>query len=379
MRLALVVGFLLGCGGTPRVVPQKSAREVMDETREAAVAELITLVENRNAPALAAMFEEPLAYGGLWFPDTDCRRQFATTGHVYGEAARIFANCLLSLKLAKSTRVHPYPDVAVLTYEPGIELDVFFARSAGGDIVIRFIGYTGRRGPKDVLPMLTQAALEAQRVDPAPVVLDEATIAAIAAELAKHEVASERVPRPTAYTWFRLCIDSGGAVTSARPRFTTSLVAMEAYAKMLPTWSFRPVVLGGQASPVCSLVRLGEAVPDGEPVAMPPLAPFDYDEETLISQSAFGKLVEGELQFIPNENDKVKMLESGVSRVIATVAFCVSETGGVDRVRVMRSSGLPRYDKMLMAGVARWRYRPLQVADRKVRACSQQTFIYSQR
>jgi TonB family protein len=378
MRCAVVVAVLLGCGGTPPPAgPTKSAREILDETREAAVAELIALVESRNAPALAAMFEEPLAYGGLWFPDTDCRRQFAATGHVYGEAARIFANCLASLPLVKSARVHPYADVAVLTYEPGIELDVFFARSASGDIVIRFIGYTGRRGPKDALPMVTQAALEALRVDPQPVTLDEATTAAIAAELATHKARDDGKPF-SSRSWFKVCLDAGGAVTSIRPRSTTTVTAQEGYAKALGAWTFKPFMLGGQPSPVCSLVRLGDPVTPGSVVPLPTLVPVDYDSEVMIHVPAFGDLVEGELQIVPEDRDKNRIKDSGIRRLEPTIAFCVTETGQVDTVRVARPSGFPSYDRTLVVGVSKWRYRGAQVAGRPVRACGTVNFVYTQ-
>jgi TonB family protein len=272
--------------------------------------------------------------------------------------------------------VHSFPDVAVLSYAPGIELDVFFVRSHSGDVVIRFIGYAARRTAKDALPMVTQAALEANRIDPQPIVLDDATRAAVEAEVANHEWAPDYTGSRV-YTWFKLCLDATGAITSLKARLTTSLSAQEAHAKAVAAWKFRPFMLGGQPSPVCSLVRIGDVGGLEDRIALPPMVPPSYDTETILHQAALGRRLAGRRLILPSDLVKQRLRESGINRVDATLMFCVTESGSVDGVQVMRSTGFASYDTLLVEGVAGWRYRPLSQSGRSVRSCGFVTFVYN--
>src|SRR5262245_15010163 len=122
MRAAVLAAAVLGCGTAPATFPRSPTSQYR-EIRDDGVAELSRRIAAGDRAGVRAMLEEPLAFGGLWFPDVECRKQFSRSRRLEGPALDAFAACLATVQLQPSDRLHRYPDVAILTYEPGIELD----------------------------------------------------------------------------------------------------------------------------------------------------------------------------------------------------------------------------------------------------------------
>ena len=374
MRGIVVLAFILGCRGIPSQTRQQQVdadRAKADAGRDAALAKLTARVESGDERTIRALFADSVGFGGMWFSDPDCRAQFMGAGRLEGPALATFVRCLTTVPIERGDRQHAYRDVGVLTYAPGIEVEVLFERDNDDDIKVRYVGFAGRSGTKDALPTVSEQALLALRVDPAPVALDDATRVEIDAERASQP----RTPTPNPIVvWFKLCIDAQGTVTSARPRWTTSLVAQDAFAAILSTWRFQPFVLGGQPTPVCALVHLGDPTPPGRESRLPGTVPDEAGGRVVVANLLLGKRVAGdELDSITiREAQRLKKLGSrpGEASTFTELLLCVDETGKVDRVQLLRSSGLPSYDRRLLGAIATWRFAPLRSRGRPVPACA---------
>jgi hypothetical protein len=348
-------------------------------TVESLAAELIEFTTTHDDRGIAHMLSVPLGYGGMWFADTACKRQFAVAGAIPEQGIDLLASCISALPMTRSTRTHPNPNVIVFTYGAGIEVEALLDPADGGHI--RWIGYVSRRDLKDALPTVTQDALMALRNDVPPLVLDEPTRAEIQRELAVHLVVKEPGPEPSSpvRTWFKVCIDVGGAVTGVHARLTTSVAAQEAFAAWIKTWTFQPFKLGEQPSPVCSLVVVDENGPIAG-TSMPPTIPSDMPEAAVVmTPHAFGDLVAGSKLITPSPDDMTKIRKQRTGPITAQVFYCIDPIGQVDYAKVMATTELPDYDRRLADGVLQWKFAPYVVRGAPVRGCTFVTFKYNQK
>ena len=69
--------------------------------------------------------------GGLWFSDPACVRQFPAASKIEPDRFAAFATCLAGLKLELSQRVDALPDVVVMHYVPGIEIEARLVDEGG--------------------------------------------------------------------------------------------------------------------------------------------------------------------------------------------------------------------------------------------------------
>jgi TonB family protein len=358
VRFLVVGALVVGCGGRSSVYETMQRRQ--DAARDDFIAEISALTARGDERMLAARMIAPLEYGGLWFPDADCPQLFERPGRISAAAIDALAACIAPLKLARSERQHPYPDVAVFTYGPGIEVEVAFTR----DHRLRYIGFASRRQGEPAWPTITQAALEAHRVEPTPLALDAAAGARVAQELTARPEQDRVV-----YAWFKVCIDGSGAVTAVYPRETSSLAALHAYAGSLGAWKLHPVTLAGTPSPVCALVHVGDGATAGK---LPYAVPADHPTAVVLPRAALGERVAGQ----PSPDTLSVMLHHGVRSAALSLAYCLDETGQVGSVTLRTSSGLPALDATVIRGVREWKFSPVAFDGRPVRACSDQTFVY---
>lgn len=330
---------LAACG--PGLAPRVRERDVervnhgVDRVIEAA----------GDAGELETLLAPDVLYGGVWFPDAECRKQFTRVGPVAPSARGAFAACLAKLPWRESERTTRFPDTFLLTYEPGIELEVVLSREK--EPLIRWIGYVSRAVGADNAPTVTQAGLEARRIAPASIPGTEAI-------------------------WVKLCIDETGAIASVRPDMVTSPEAQEPLLAHVNTWRFQPFELDGLAAPVCAMVRAGAVVDDFERV--PPVYVGEEMEGITVPPGALD-IVEGEVQISPDDDDKRRIGRAKISGVLAGVRYCLDATGAVVNVLVTRKSGLPGYDAKLVSAIKQWRFKP--ISNRRV--CSTNQFVYTQR
>ena len=67
---------------------------------------------------------------------------------------------------------------------------------------------------------------------------------------------------------------------------------------------------------------------------------------------------------------------SGKDTVTAAVKLCVDGTGKVSAAKLLRSSGLPRYDDKILREVKTWTYRPVLADGQAAEVCTSVVFIY---
>ena len=74
-----------------------------------------------------------------------------------------------------------------------------------------------------------------------------------------------------------------------------------------------------------------------------------------------GLRISGETQLQPPDTVKTAMMRDGGTRTIATFKVCLAASGAVESVAMLRPSGYPGYDAVLVDGLRAWRYRPYSV------------------
>lgn len=109
--------------------------------------------------------------------------------------------------------------------------------------------------------------------------------------------------------------------------------------------------------------------PRPEPVPEPPKA-ITPNELTAIRTS-------GNTQIHPSEVTKNQMLRDGKTSAVGVVKVCISESGKVSEVSLLRPTKYADYDRRLLDGVRGWTYRPYVAQGRHVKVCGTVTFQYS--
>ena len=364
MNRALVLVAVIGCG--PGLRPRGETREV---GRDALVA------ASGNAAALRKLLRDTVVNGGLWFDDASCS-EFAKSGEIAGSRLEAFATCLATLPLQASAREDALGDVVVVEYAPGFELEARVVHELAGPR-LTWIGYASQRPERSEAPTVTSAAIEARRLTgdrngpPAPEAIVELELTA----------KSERHN----FSWIKFCIDDAGAVTEATPFETVSRKSSDAFVAAVRTWKFRPFVLRGQTIPVCSMVRMAyppDNAPAVETLPLPPPPSKSKHPTVVLAQNARftqGSRIYGEKLIVPDEATKSAIHEARVPRILGSFRFCLDDTGKVESVLPMRSTGYADYDRKIIAAIRAWRYSPYKVDEQAVPVCSAVTFIYSQR
>lgn len=368
-RAAVIAVVVAGCGGPdkPRVI---GISDMPTEIMTAAIHTLVEASATHDPGTVLKRLNAEVTYAGLWFPDPQCRRSFAVIGRLPAATLEQFATCLAPLTLVESKRAHPLPNVAIFTYEPGIEIEVMFDLHSGG---VRWIGYAGRIDERDALPTVSQQTLEALRIEPAPLDLDPATAKTVQTGLAALSPRHRGEDRLEA--WLKLCIDATGAISGVHPRSALSLGSRDAFVALAQQWKFKPFVVDGQPMPVCSMIYLDHPHDPSKPGSMVPYPlPPDHAGAVIVENWALGSRISGETQVQPDDKEKTAISHMEDKRLSALLVFCLAADGSVDWVQMPRPTGFSRYDIRLTQAVSGWKYpapsEPL---------CGQVVFTYQQR
>jgi hypothetical protein len=91
-----------------------------------------------------------------------------------------------------------------------------------------------------------------------------------------------------------------------------------------------------------------------------------------------GHRVEGVAQIPPSDDDRRTMWKSRVQKLFATVKLCLSETGVVNGITLLRPSGLSTYDRELCEHIKLWRYQPYELNGTPIEVCTGVSFVYDQ-
>lgn len=368
--LGLMLGWVgaMGCGPGLK----------MPDAREAARTSLADA--SGDPAAVRKLLRDSVTLGQLIFDDAACAAAFPP-GEVrenkFGELAR----CLAGLNLRPSAREDGLGDVTVSSYGPGFEVEARILQQRSGS-QLTWIGFASQHAGTPSAPTLDAAAFELLRVSGQRVpVFDAATARAIEGELSPAD------GDDVAVMWLKVCLDETGAIKVIDPYAPPSYVVMEAFVAVARTWTFRPFVHAGQARPACSMVRMAHPADKAPPVETLPLPPPPSKGKRpplSLAQRTFatlmeGKRIAGERMIVPDDETKWQIQKRRVEKISGTFRLCVNETGRVESVLPLRSTGFPPYDRDLLAKMALWMYSPYKIDGEPVPVCTSITFIYTQR
>jgi hypothetical protein len=384
----------------PTTAPAKPAiwypRENVDSEQLAttATAQLTSAMRARNTAGIAKVLGTAFTSNGMWFPDATCTKRFESGGEIKGAEVGVFARCLAQLKPQMSTRKSYLRDGAVLTVDPGIEIEVVFK----GD-TLRWIGFPLQSGSDRAIPMLTAQALESLRTA-GTTVLDSQVSAELDLELTRQHLA-------VLTTWIETCLDPAGEIARTRTITGSSPATSEAFLRAISDWKFQPFKVRGEAMPACGVSLLtypGTKAPSIEtyPSSQAPLGTitrsYDFDDDDLefvggliggppppppppspinVPPSLLENLrVSGSKRIVPDARVKADILAAGKTKVVASMKMCLDDKGNVSSVAQLKSSGYPAYDRTLMTEMRQWLYRPYKVNGKAAPVCTAVTFIY---
>jgi TonB family protein len=330
-------------------------------------AELAQAARARDVGRVRTMLRDSVTIGGLWFDDVQCMVKFGAPGEVRGPALDELARCLTTIDLAVSSREDALPDVVLMTYGSGLELEARLVETWDGPW-LAWIGYVARRSFQDALPTISGTSLEALRVE-----------GDRHAPMSGPGTFEELATMKFAFAWLKVCIDGNGAVTGAHVREASSPRAARAFAAATQSWKFRPFLLRGQPAPVCAVVQMRHPV---DPAPKREVLPLPLPEEmttlTNLPAMALGDRISGKRLISPDDSEKTLIQKARISRVLGALHYCIDTTGRVDRVTLVRSTGLRGYDRRLVEGVRAWVFKPYLDEGQPVAVCSSVHFIYSQ-
>ena len=355
-----VLVVLAACSGSAT----RGLNQGNDDAQIQAEDALIQAVGNKNVAAVQKLLHTPLDYRGLLFPAPECAEEFPATAQIGADKLPAFAKCLTDLPLFRSNRKHVLYGVSMFQYDPGIELEVQFRMT--GKPQVQRIGYASRRGA----PTITHGALELNRTegDPAATLPPE-----VAAPI---DVAIKAAGSEFAYAWIELCVDETGAVSAVHPREASPPRIHDAFANLVKTWKFKPIVLGDQPRAVCAQVRLvhpADATVTAEVVPVP----YPLDNVVRVPNSALKRTAGTDL-VPPDDDDKIELQNAGGGTVVGSFTFCVDPAGRVTKVKPLEGTGLANYDRKLEAALSGWSYRPFVSEGKPIEVCSSVVFVYQQ-
>lgn len=371
-------------------------------------AELGAAIRSRSAARVARLLGETVHNYGIWFADAACAKQFGQPGVVTGADLQPFARCLLQLRLQATTRQPSAKDGAILTYDPGIELEL--AHTGGR---LRWIGFLGQTEADHGRPTLTVQAFEALR-KAGKTNLD-------AALNLKLEPVLERAKLGSVSAWVKLCLDEQGALDEVDIRQADAPAdqvqkVSTAFEVALRGWRFRPFQARGQAMAVCTMTLLtypvsraplvetlppaseprfllegeGEDGDDARPtkeLAEEVVVEEEEDEDEAVAagprpQTVPPTLLEanrisGNKNIVPDAVTQTAIAQSGKSKLVASYKLCLDARGAIAAVSVLKSSGFQAYDAKIVREMRLWTYKPYVVNGKPVPVCTAVTFIYS--
>jgi len=356
MKLLLAAGAMALAACWPGIKPEQPRRT---PTRDFA-SQLAHASQTGDVAAIRKLLGPKVTNGGLWFTDLDCTHEFAGPGEIGGGRLDELARCLTTLKLDVSKRGDALPEVAVMTYAPGIEIEARFIDRPDGPW-LSWIGYAARRGPDDALPTITPEQLETLRTagDPRP------TVPALNNE---HSARSH-----FAYAWLKVCIDRDGAVSRVDVRDASTVHAGRMLADIAKAWRFRPFTPAGQPIPVCALDRIVTPPANTPPHETIPPSVAPPHGEAIIDVATLHQ-IGGKQHSLISDAVNAQMRAAGLTRVWVEHMFCVGVDGKVTSVQMLRASELPEFDKEVESAMWTWVYEPQKDDGTAVPVCTGEVF-----
>ncbi|NVB76872.1 MAG: hypothetical protein HOV81_00620 [Kofleriaceae bacterium] len=114
------------------------------------------------------------------------------------------------------------------------------------------------------------------------------------------------------------------------------------------------------------------------PVAAVPASADANNAQMLPPSYANAHRVEGSILIVPDDMDKMKMVERKLTRVIHSAKLCITVDGRVGSVTMLRSSGIPNFDEKIRKRILGWRYTPFQINGKPAPVCTTLSVVYNQ-
>lgn len=112
--------------------------------------------------------------------------------------------------------------------------------------------------------------------------------------------------------------------------------------------------------------------------APPPQQPQTLPGSSLVVKPGDLHMVDGDKMIMPDDQTRIAMTKTGFRRLQGTVKMCLDATGHVDRVVLLKSSGVESYDLKIVRRVKEFMYEPYVQNGSPVAVCTALTFIYTQ-
>jgi TPR repeat protein len=328
--------------------------------------------------ALAAIAPRPVALSGLWFDTPECSAQFSGDHELTTAEHPAFLRCLATIRPSavslEPTSERAGEDAGVdggggsqLRYEPGVSLSIDVEDGALQGITAPDVAeLQPTAAPLDfaILASHLTAGTTTIAVDPEVRSTTERN----------HDVAFVRL---------LACVDPSGKLE--RATVLQRSVGHDSYVRAVENaaaaWRFAPFSVRGQAVRVCAL----------ELFAYPPDQPSKVNllrAETLRELSAGSAVaptaleanrIAGDMNLTPPPVTKTQISRMGADGAIGSFKLCLSAAGEIDHIEMLQSTGFDGYDRTLLDGMDRWKYRPFLVNGQPRPVCTAVTFIYSQR
>ena len=404
LALLLVPGLAIADPVEFKPYPGPRRSDTTAADAEQGAAKLTVAIRARDARAIQRLLATAVHFDGVWFADTACRKRFGRREVVTGNGGlAALAKCLAGVKLQLSTRKSSLEDGAVLTIDPGVEVELAFDGTR-----VRWLSFVGQAAGDAVLPTLTAQAFEALRT---------AGSTNLDAVLAKPLDATVAKSGPTS-VWLRVCLDAKGAVTSATVRELVPALepVKAAFVAAVHDWKFKPLTASGVPTAACSLSLLTypaakapetETLPApagvpskvivrkvdddhevgeeagvgggtiGAPPPPPPPPPPPAPPQNVPPQLLESLRISGDKVIAPDDATQKQIKKSGKERIIGAYKMCLDVSGTVSLISQLKSTGYAAYDQKITKAMRTWRYKPYQINGKATPVCTAVTLIYS--
>ncbi|HSN26214.1 MAG TPA: energy transducer TonB, partial [Kofleriaceae bacterium] len=128
--------------------------------------------------------------------------------------------------------------------------------------------------------------------------------------------------------------------------------------------------------PVCSMMLLGTPLAQALAHEKIPM-PMTGDKPAVAPDQLVR--IAGEKLITPDDEDKMRIQNAGIRRLVGAFKVCIDPSGRVEDVQVLRPTGLATYDQRIITEIRHWQYQPYLDDGEPKAVCTAATFIYSQR
>jgi TonB family protein len=196
-------------------------------------------------------------------------------------------------------------------------------------------------------------------------------------------------PEPSSYlaATVKVCVSKKGKVSSARIVKGSGDDAYDALVvkQVKATWRFKPYRKGKKARAVCARFEVdneSSAGVEGGCVGcvVGGVAPEPPKPENTTPTALEALRIAGDKNIVPDEATKEQIADSGKSRITVALKICLTDTGAIKAVTVLKASGFPAYDAKIKKTIEdTWQYRPFMVDGVATPVCAALTLIYVQK